>query len=165
MKSFDPIIVTIIIIAIVIIGGIILVSLNSKGPPIPRYQATDSDRPKLEISETDFNFGQMNLNETKTREIQLKNGGLSSLILSDAVTSCDCTFVQFVIDGVESPKFSMARNPKWRGEIKPNQSALLRIVYEPRIMPVKGAVKREVVFKTNDPERPIVNIRFVAVVN
>lgn len=165
MKSFDPIIVTIIIIAIVIIGGIILVSLSSKGSPIPQYRVTDPDRPKLEASETDFNFGQMNLNEIKTKEIQLKNNGLSSLILSDAATSCDCTFAQFVIDGVESPKFSMARNLKWRGEIKPGQTALLRIIYEPRIMPAKGTVKREIIFKTNDPGRSTVNIRFVAVVD
>ena len=164
MKIFDPIVITIIIIAIVIIGGIILVSLSSKGSPIPQYRVIDSNRPKLEISETDFNFGQINSNEIKTKEIQLKNSGLSSLILSDAVTSCDCTFAQFVIDGVESPKFSMARNPKWRGEVKPNQSALLRIIYEPRIMPAKGTVKREVVFKTNDPIKPLVSLRFTAVV-
>lgn len=164
MKRFNSVSIAVIIIIIVIIGGVILASLSSEGPPVSQYQTTDPNRPQLEISETNFDFGKMKLSEIKIKEIQLKNNGLSSLIISDAATSCDCTFVQFVIDGIESPKFSMGRNPNWRGEIKPNQGALLRIIYEPRIMPAKGMVKRQIIFKTNDPTKPLVSLRFTAVV-
>jgi hypothetical protein len=164
MKRFDPAIISIIVITVVILGGIILVSSKEKEPSIAQYKITDSDRPQLEIGETNFDFGRMKLSETKIKEAQIKNKGTKSLIISNALTSCDCTFVQFIIDGKESPKFSMGRNTNWRGEIKPNQSALLRIIYEPRIMPVKGAIRREIIFKTNDPTKPLVSLRFTAAV-
>ena len=102
--------------------------------------------------------------EIKTKEIEIKNSGNKSLVVSNVFTSCDCTFAQFVIDGQESKRFSMQRSPKWRGEIQPDTAATLKIIYEPRLMPVKGNVSRSIFFKTNDPQNPSVTINFTAYV-
>lgn len=160
--KIDPIIVGIIIVTIIIFGGIFLSDSFSQGPSVVQYKITDQDRPQLEISKTAFDFGKTKLDEIKTQEIIIKNKGVKPLTVYDAITSCDCTFAQFVINGAESPKFSMHRNLKWRGEIASGDTAILRIIYEPKIMPVKGNVKREIVFKTNDPQNPLINIRFTA---
>lgn len=162
MRKPDPIISGIILVTIIIFGGIIFAAIKSQGSPIAQYKITDAERPKLEILETNFDFGPMGLAEIKMREIKMSNKGNKPLIITNLITSCDCTFAQLIVDGRESPRFSMRRDTKWRGEIAPAGEAMLRVVYEPRIMPVQGKVKREIVFKTNDPEKSLVNIRFTA---
>jgi hypothetical protein len=164
MKKIEPITIGIIIFTLVIFGGVIIAAFATQNAPIPQYGNTDQSRPQLEISETSFDFGLMKVDDVKVQEIPLQNKGSKPLVISDIYTSCDCTFAQLVINGRESPKFAMNRDMKWRGEILPGESAVLRVIYEPRIMPVKGVVKREVIFKTNDPEKPLTNIRFQAVV-
>ena len=164
MRKLDPITSSIIFITIVVFGGIILAAIKSQGIPITQYKITDAERPQLEILETNFDFGQMKLSEIKTKEIVIKNRGRKPLVISDLITSCDCTFAQLLVDGRESPRFSMRRDSKWRDEISPAGEAKLRIIYEPRIMPVQGRVRREIVFKTNDPSSPLVNLRFDAVI-
>lgn len=163
MKKPDPIITGIIVIFLLIVGGVILAA-SRENRPITEYKAQETDRPKLEIGQKEFDFGQMKLTDVKIQEVPIKNSGTKPLIVSDFLTSCDCTFAQFVSGGVESPRFSMHRNPDWRGEIKPGETAIVRLIYEPRVMPVKGAVSREAVFKTNDPDQALVNLKFNAIV-
>ncbi len=160
--SIDPVVLGIIGITVVIFAGIVISANISKGTPIENYKIKEKERPALEISENNFDFGRMKLNEIKTENIEIKNVGLKPLVLFDAITSCDCTFAQFVIDGHESKKFSMSRDPNWRGEIQPNAGATLKIIYEPRLMPAKGDVGRSVLFKTNDPQNSSVTINFKA---
>ena len=134
----------------------------SSSPSVVQYQVTDLSQPKLEIGATSFNFGNLKLTDVKTQEVPIKNTGDKPLVISDMLTSCDCTFAQLIVAGKESPRFSMQRNPNWRGELLPGENAVIKIIYEPKIMPVKGGVKREIVFKTNDPQQPSVNLRFTA---
>lgn len=162
MKKIDPIIIGIAVVTLIIIGGIFWASFNAQGPSIAQYKITDTGRPTLKTFLTNFDFGQMDLKEIKTKEIELKNTGNKALIISDMITSCDCTFAQLVGEGKESPRFSMRRDTKWRGEIAAGQTALLKITYEPKLMPVQGKVSRAITFKTNDPVNPNVNISFSA---
>lgn len=162
MQQLNPVVIGIIVISVLIMGGVILSFNLSQGPAIPQYKISDSEKPQMEIKETDFDFGKMKITETKTKEIPLQNKGVRPLIISSMITSCDCTFAQLVTGSQESPKFSMRGNTKWRGEIAPNQSAILKVIYSPSIMPVKGKVAREVSFKTNDPQKPLVNVVFSA---
>lgn len=162
MRKPDSVTLGIIIVSVVIFGGILIAATKQGGLAIIQYGSSDAERPRLEIAETSFDFGKITLADKKIREIKIKNNGAKTLVISDLITSCDCTFVQLIIDGRESPRFSMRRDSKWRGEIAPTNEAILRIVYEPKIMPVQGKVKREIVFKTNDPEKSLVNIRFIA---
>ncbi|MFA4872991.1 MAG: DUF1573 domain-containing protein [Patescibacteria group bacterium] len=162
MKKIDPIMAGIIILIIMVMGGVLAAALSQRGAPIPQYTTQESPAPRLLIDETVFDFGTMKLEETKVKEIRLTNRGEKPLVINDVITSCDCTFAQFIIGGRESPRFSMHRNPQWRGEISPRGEAVVRVTYQPSIMPVKGRVTREVVFRTNDPLRPLVNLKFTA---
>ncbi len=164
MKRFNPITLGVIIVIAVISGSIILASVFSGESPVAQYKISDPDKPQLAIDNTSFDFGAMKLSDIKTQEIQIKNIGSESLIIYDAITSCDCTFVQFVIAGVESQKFSMRRDSSWRNEIAPQETATVRLIYQPSLMPVQGPVKRQIVFKTNDPAQPLVNLSFNATV-
>jgi len=162
MKKLNPTIIGVVVIGIILVGGTLLAFAASRTAATAQYARGDTNRPHLEIGQTDFGFGTLSLSEIKTQDITIQNTGKGTLILSDFITSCDCTFAQVIINGQSSPKFSMHRNPNWRGEILPNRTATIKIIYEPKIMPVKGAVQRQVVFRTNDPEKPLVNIRFTA---
>ena len=164
MKKPDSITIGIIIFTLVILGGIALVALTTQNKLITKYTAVDQDRPKLEIGETSFDFGQMKVDDIKVQEIPLKNAGTKPLIISDIYTSCDCTYAEVVIGGATSARFSMNRNMTWQGEIPAGQSATLKIFYEPRIMPVKGVVRRQIYFRTNDPEKLSNDISFQALV-
>ena len=162
MKRIDPIVLGIIIITLVVIGGVIAVAATSKTQPISQYQTGDVDKPKTEMGETSFDFGDMKVSDTKTQETTLKNVGTKPLVLSDIVTSCDCTFAQVIVGGRESPRFSMRRDATWRETVQPGETATVRMIYEPRIMPVKGKVNRSVAIKTNDPAKPLINLSFTA---
>ncbi|TSC97464.1 MAG: Uncharacterized protein CEN88_26 [Candidatus Berkelbacteria bacterium Licking1014_2] len=164
IKKVDPIMLAILIITVVIIVGVALsfgLSSNSKEGT---YSSDNPNRPMLTIEEKEFDFGKTQLTETKTKDIKIKNVGNEPLVIKDFSTSCDCTFVEVKIDQEKSPRFSMHSSFRWRGELKPNQEALLIIGYQPNIMPVHGEVKRIVYFTTNDPENPKATIEFKAFV-
>lgn len=162
MKKINSTVIGIIIISVLLVGGAIIAFVTTKSTSISQYSADDINRPQFIIGQTNFDFGKMAIKDTKTQEIPIKNNGKDTLVLSDFITSCDCTFAQVIINGQESPKFSMHRNPNWRGEILSGGAALIKITYEPKIMPVKGLVKREIIFKTNDPNQPLVHLSFIA---
>lgn len=162
MRKPDPVTLGIIIITVVIFGGVILAASLSQTAPIAQYKISDLERPKLEIFETGFDFGAMNLADKGQKDIQISNQGAKPLVISELITSCDCTSAELIINGQASPLFSMRRDSKWRGEIAPTGIAILRIFYEPQVMPIQGKVKRDIIFKTNDPENPLINIRFTA---
>lgn len=162
MKRIDPIVIGMAAFTLVVLGGIALLIFRPQAPPIVQYSSDDPKRPLLEVGQTQFDFGLVLLNETKTQEVPVKNLGQSPLVFSDAVTSCDCTSIQLVINNLESKRFSMQRHPDWRQELLPGESGFVRIIYEPKIMPVKGRVSRQAVIKTNDPRNPIINFSFVA---
>jgi len=56
----------------------------------------------------------------------------------------------------------MQRDTSFRAEVPPNETAVIKIIYEPRLMPVKGKVNRSVVIKTNDPGHSLITIDFTA---
>lgn len=162
MKKLDSTTIGVLVIILLLVGGVLLAFAASRTAAVTQYIPGDANRPRLSIGQTNFDFGTLSVADVKTQAIAIQNTGKSPLVLSDILTSCDCTSVQVVIDGNTSPKFSMHRNPQWRGEILPDHTATINLIYEPRIMPVKGAVQRQAVFRTNDPENPLVNIRFTA---
>ncbi|OGY22708.1 MAG: hypothetical protein A2126_03890 [Candidatus Woykebacteria bacterium GWB1_45_5] len=149
---------------LVVIMTAVLFTFSSSGKTagVTTYSATDKDKPKINIETADFDFGQVGVEETKVKEIKIKNEGTKPLEMTNFSTSCDCTFAQVVINGQESPKFSMHGSPAWKGTLEPGKEATLKAIYEPSIMPVKGKVGRVIYFKTNDPLSSDISIRFTA---
>src|SRR3989338_2057714 len=121
MKKTDPIIAGILIFALIILAGIALAMLRSQAPPVAQYRPGDPDKPKLEIGPAQFDLGEMSLSDVKTKDISVRNSGNRPLVFSEAVTSCDCTFVQLISSGKESKKFSMQRDFVWRQELNPGE--------------------------------------------
>ena len=165
MKKINPVILWIIILTILAITGIIVaIFYSGSGTQAPVYSITDQERPKLEISEKKFDFGNIKVSDKKTKDIAIKNNGTKPLALNNFSSSCNCTFIQVVINEEKSPEFNMHSNSRWQKELQPNQTATLKITYQPSLMPVEGSVSRTAFFKTNDPENPEVNIEFNALV-
>lgn len=162
MKKFDPIILGIIIFTIVAITGVFIAFSLTEGKSIKQYSSSDAVRPQIEISEGNIDLGEIDVKDVAIRGIIIKNAGQAPLIVSDTFTSCDCTSAKWKINGVESKLFSMSEDKTWRGELQPNSEAILTIIYEPKIMPVKGKVDRTISFSTNDPFKSVVKIELTA---
>ncbi|MFH0804616.1 MAG: DUF1573 domain-containing protein [Patescibacteria group bacterium] len=161
-KRIDPVVLGIIIITVLVGGGIIALAASKEKAPIVQYQQNDAARPQVRVSETSFEMGTMKLSDTKSQDVTLTNTGTKELVLSDVVTSCDCTFAQVTVAGRVSKEFSMRRDPVWSEVVSPGETATVKITYKPSIMPVKGNVSRSVAIKTNDPGQPLVTIKFSA---
>ncbi|EKD56401.1 MAG: hypothetical protein ACD_58C00200G0002 [uncultured bacterium] len=164
MRKIDPTVLGIIFLTIVIFGGILITNRSASTNNALSYNLSSNERPKLEISKKNFSMGNINVNDTKTEDISIKNTGIKPLILSNFSTSCDCTYGQLIIDDDQSPKFTMGKS-SWSKELAPDEIAKLSITYKPSIMPVDGEVSRVVYFKTNDPENTNVEIKFNAFVS
>lgn len=164
MKKPDPIIIGIIVVMILVVGGIIFAASRSQSPSAPQYQLNSAEKPQLVITQASFDFGKMKVSDVKDQETTIKNIGQKPLVISNLLTSCNCTFAQLTYNGQTSPKFSMHDKSNWNVAIAPGDSATLKIFYEPRLMPLQGGVTRDVLFKTNDPASPTGNIKFTAYV-
>jgi len=120
--------------------------------PIVSYAQTDKDRPKLAVSSNFNDLGTMKVKDEKTAEFTLENSGSKPLQLFKISSSCDCTFGVVEIDGKISPEFGMHANNIWVGRVDPGKKAMLKVIYRPYIMPVSGAITRDVYVQTNDPD-------------
>lgn len=160
----DPIITAIIIISLLIVGGVAAASRKTAAPAAPasQFSATDANRPEIAVSENNFSFGRMAASETKDKDIIITNRGQSPLVLTNFKTSCDCTSIELIYNGEASPRFSMHTNSSWQADIAPAASAIVRITYQPSIMPVSGRVERSAFFQTNDPVNANITVSFTA---
>ncbi|MDO8581627.1 MAG: DUF1573 domain-containing protein [bacterium] len=153
--------------------GVILVTtiaITSQTPtPSAPIAAIPGQEPQLVLSDTSVDLGTMNVSEERSKDITLTNTGNGPLIISRIRTSCNCTLADITINGVTMSGFNMeAHNSfvlkRWTGTIAPGESATLKAIYRPFVMPVQGPVERIVSFNTNDPQNPAVEITLRAVV-
>jgi len=165
MKRMDPFILVIIISIIVVMVGGVIFALKATGKPMELYSASATERPQVELNTKKQDLGQMKVSDVKSAEFIIKNVGQKPLQLTNVSTSCNCTFAQIEIEGKKSPRFSMHQNPNWIGEIESQKEAKITATYEPSLMPVKGAVERDVLFTTNDPQNPNISLKVTAAVD
>lgn len=162
----DPFILGILGISALVIGGVLLVVFHTTPQNnMTTYESSQSEKPKIKVEKKSINLGDIKVSDVKTEEISLENVGDKLLQISNVYTSCGCTSAQIVINGEESPMFSMHNNPAWMGEIKPGGKATLKVIYEPSKMPVQGEVERTIFFRTNDPKNSEVKVNIKARVN
>lgn len=128
--------------------------------------ADNPNRPIAEVKEKEFDLGEMSAKDIKEHDFTIKNIGKDDLILSRVSTSCDCTYAYIINDtGEKSPKFTMHGMNNWRTNLKSGESTTLKVVYEPSIMLVEGAVERFITVATNDPNNPKLEFKIKAKVN
>lgn len=153
-------------IVFLIIGGLTVVALiliaifsvneskQSQGSTVvASYSTSDKDRPKVTVSGTFFDLGNMKVKDEKGAEFTIENTGDKPLQLFKIQSSCDCAFGVVTIEGVKSPEFSMHATNPWVGTVEPGKKATLSVIYRPYIMPVSGVITRDVYVQTNDPEK------------
>ncbi|MEK7495330.1 MAG: DUF1573 domain-containing protein [Patescibacteria group bacterium] len=151
---------------VVIIGSyFFLVSGQKPQVPIITYSLSDKEKPKVEVKTTFFDLGTMKVSDDKSANFKIKNIGQKSLQLSNINSSCNCTFGQIVINGKESEVFGMHNVSDFAGEVLPGKEAIIKVTYRPSIMPVYGAIEREVYVSINDPENPKLVFKVKANVN
>lgn len=113
--------------------------------------------PTLSVSETAIDLGPMSVNEERSREVRFTNTGNAPLELRRIRTSCGCTEAELTIQGqkftfnMEMHNASAIR--QWKGVLAPGESATMKTIYRPFVMPVQGRVERKIFFETNDPAR------------
>jgi len=142
-----------------------LISGQKPQPVITSYSLNDKQRPKVEAKTTFSDLGKMKVSEDKSANFKIKNIGQKSLQLSNVSSSCNCTFGQVVINGKESELFGMHNVSDFAGEVLPGKEAIIKVTYRPSIMPVYGAVEREVYVTTNDPGNSKLVFKVKATVN
>lgn len=131
----------------------------------PTVNVNDPNRPIVEVKESSFDLGKMNVKDKGEHDFTIINIGKSDLVLKQFSTSCGCTTANVIQDGVKSPKFSMHINSDWQTKLEPGKSLIVKAVYDPSSMPVEGKVERNVGFATNDPSSPTVELKLIAVVS
>ena len=149
-------IIGIIVFSIVILSGsyYFLVVGQKPQPAIISYSLNDKEKPKVEAKTTFSDLGIMKVSNDKSANFKIKNIGQKPLQLSNISSSCNCAFGQVIINGKESDLFGMSNVSDFAGEVLPGKEAIIKVTYRPFIMPVYGAVGREIYVSTNDPENP-----------
>ncbi|HCM38104.1 MAG: hypothetical protein UV61_C0009G0034 [Candidatus Gottesmanbacteria bacterium GW2011_GWB1_43_11] len=148
---------------LVIVGAIFLIgSGESKSP---KRETLGSASMMLDKNSEDF--GSMKSDEERTATFTITNTSDAVLRIWNIATSCDCTFASIIINGQKTGEFNMAMHmsstlKNWIGEIPPKQTAQLEVTYRPKVMPVTGAVTRQVNFATNDPQHAEVEVSIKA---
>lgn len=169
----------IIILFIIIIGSIFYIIFNQRiegsAPFLESasiiYKIDDKEKPIITIEPENMikDAGNMKVSEERVAEFTLRNMGLRPLSLSRLRTSCMCTFGEIIIGNIKSPEVNMemhntAAARDWQASISPGETAIARITYRPRLMPVEGLVERYFSFETNDPLRPNIELALKAFV-
>lgn len=121
----------------------------------------------MSIDKKENDLGSMKVADEKTATFAITNTGNSPLRIWGISTSCNCTFANVTIDSKTTGDFNMPMHmnstlKNWVGEVAPGKQALLNVTYKPSIMPVQGAVSRQVNFATNDPNNPEVQVSITA---
>ena len=103
-----------------------------------------------------------------TAFLTITNTGTKDLIINGLETSCSCTSVRVINDGVEGPKFSMAghgTNPEnWATGIQPGKEAQLKITYDPNVhKDLRGSVTRSVFIFSNAARNEKTEVRINAI--
>lgn len=141
----------------IIVGAVFLLGKDNS----PKREALGTA--SMTIDKTFEDFGSMKADEEKTTTFTITNTSDAVLRIWNIATSCNCTFASVIIGGIEKGEFNMpahmiASLKNWIGEVPAKQTAILKVTYKPKIMPVTGVVTRQVNFATNDPKNAEVEV-------
>lgn len=144
---------------------IVMSDPGSKKASDSAFDKNDENRPVAVLSTKKIDWGEINLNDVKESEVEMMNEGNSPLEIKGLSTSCGCTVVKVSQNGTETKEYGMHEPLKDKISIASKSSAKLKIIYRPFVMPVEGAVTRQVYVETNDPVNPKLEIAASAIVS
>lgn len=113
----------------------------SEAPPI----SPTGPYPKVEVSETVFKFGRMDVGDERSHAFTIRNTGEAPLVLKQGPTTCQCT-----VSNVE------------KGELAPGESATVTLTWKPTVQAEKFHKSGHIL--TNDPERKDIEFSLIGMV-
>jgi len=130
---------------------------------------TQAGTPSFQVDTEKIELGEIAVQGDYPAEFNITNTGDAPLEISDVRTSCMCTYAEIIIGEEKSPEFNMVMHNspqvrRWKDTVEPGESAVVRAMYKPHLMPVEGPVERSVIFTTNDPNNREVELRISAIV-
>jgi uncharacterized protein DUF1573 len=114
-------------------------------PAAPPASPAAERAPRIEVEPDHFDFGRLLPQRTVSKQFSIRNFGTADLTVERITKSCDCTAA--LLDNKV---------------IKPGGSGTLRVTFETR--QYNGKVARSVLIKSNDPQRPTVELKIEATV-
>lgn len=152
--------------AIACIGVLIIIGLSYavfKDASVKNQTSVNLSKKALEFSETNFDFGNVNINAgTVSHEYILKNTNNTAITITGMKTSCMCTNVIMQYKDRTSPTFGMHNNPSFYSQtIQPGETAKIIATFDPLFHGPNGTgnVTRIVDINTNTDNY---QIRFTA---
>lgn len=150
------------------LGGIALIVIASLFY-VSGGKQTTAGTPIFQVDTEEIELGEIAVQGDYPADFTVTNTGDTPLEINRVQTSCMCTFAEIMISGEKSPEFNMDMHnsvvaKRWKGVIQPGESAAVRVIYKPHLMPVQGSVARNVKFNTNDPNNPVVELGIHAIV-
>lgn len=148
--TLKTIIISLVGILLVTFGAIGLLTRNQTTVPITAANVFS----KVEARETVADLGEMKVADVRSKDFEIKNIGENPLQITSVSSSCNCVVGQIVYKGQTSREYGMHAPGKLVNEIAVGDTAIVRVIYKPYIMPVYGPVTRDVYVGTNDPQNP-----------
>lgn len=149
------------IVTVVVIIIVALAASQKKSTELTKYDVGDLEKPKIEFSEDDFDLGKIPY-AVYEKKVTIKNTGAKTLEINNVITSCMCTSAKVKIADEISEEFDMHTVSSWLGKIEPGREGELLIKFDPSVHEIHGTVSRTIQINTNDPDRPLATVKFVA---
>ncbi len=132
-----------------------LVLVGTVCPSFSSDQSNSSDQPKpdapidgarIAVDPPSFDFGRVLPQKSLTREFSIRSFGAQDLVIESVSTSCGCTVADNLAKKV----------------VKPGGSQPLRVTLTTPANP--GSITKSVMVRSNDPVRPLLEIKLKATV-
>lgn len=133
---------------VIIIGGVFLMSNTANSS-----QVGVAKNVKVVALQKEINFGTVRMNSGNVvKTYKVKNTGTDVLKLVNMKTSCHCTKAYVTIGSQESPTFGMSGVSSWIGEVKPDETATVTVIFDPAFHGPGGVgqINRFISLETND---------------
>lgn len=141
--STKTIVISLLVFILAIVGISVVLTAGQKTP----------QKTAIVAPENIFDFGEIKVTDVKEKDFVLKNTGTKPLQILNINSSCNCTVGKIIYNELETKEYGMHAQSGYLMDITPNTEAKVRVIYRPSLMPVYGAVEREVYVTTNDPQR------------
>jgi hypothetical protein len=118
-----------------------------------------AERPQIVLEPQRVDLGNVSTKKGKVEtSLTITNVGQKDLAIDNLSTSCGCTTVSVVNNGLEGPLFGTGTPPEgWSTTIRPGETAELRVYYDPTFhQDVRGPMMREIYVSSNDPVDPVI---------
>jgi len=153
MSTKFVVISTFIFFVAIVTVSFLLTAGQKPAPNAITYSASSAEKPVAEAPDSLFDFGEIKVSDVKENDFVLKNTGTRPLQILNINSSCNCTAGKIIYNGTETKEYGMHVQSGYLMDIAPNTEAKVRVIYRPSLMPVYGAVEREVYITTNDPQK------------